>query len=314
MGRRFKFEAFWVKAEGFMDTVVEAWTSVPSNGNPYVALDNKLRATAKSLKKWSDRWIGNVKLQVAIALEIILLLDKAMDTRELSPPERELRKLLKRKLLGLSSLERSIVRQRSRLIYLREGDGNTRLFHQSACHRQRRNMISMLSHNNEIATTQDDIAGMVDSYYDNLLGTAPHRPHAINLDQLQLPSMPMTQLDVEFTEEEIEKVVKSMPLDKAPGPDEFTRRFFATCWPVIKDDIMSAFDYFFRGDMRGLPAINKAIVSLLPKVDGAVDVKDFRPVSLVHGAIKIFDKALSNRVAVELPNLVGKHQSAFVKG
>ena len=77
---------------------------------------------------------------------------------------------------------------------------------------------------------------------------------------------------------------------------------------------MAALDCFFRGDMHGLHAINKAIVSLLPKVVGASDVRDFRPVSLVHGAIKIFDKVLSTMLAVELPGLVGNHQSAFVKG
>lgn len=77
---------------------------------------------------------------------------------------------------------------------------------------------------------------------------------------------------------------------------------------------MRAFGCFYSGDMRGLPAINKAMVSLLPKVDGAIDIKDFRPVSLVHGAIKIFDKVLFDRLAEELPGLVGLHQRAFVRG
>lgn len=56
-----------------------------------------------------------------------------------------------------------------------------------------------------------------------------------------------------------------MPMDKAPGLDGFTGRFYATCWPIIKGDFMRALDQFFRGDMRGLPAINKTIVPLLPK-------------------------------------------------
>lgn len=204
MGKRFKFEAFWTKADGFMDTVANAWGSVPSEGNPYVVLDQKLKATAKSLKKWSDRWIGNVKLQIAIALEVILRLDKAMDNRELTEQERDLRKVLKRKLLGLSSLERSIARQRSRILYLKEGDGNTRLFHQSACHRQRRNMMSTLTNNTSIATGHDEIASMVDAYYTNLLGVPLERPYSINLDILQLPSLDNTQLEVEFTVNEVE--------------------------------------------------------------------------------------------------------------
>jgi hypothetical protein len=45
-----------------------------------------------------------------------------------------------------------------------------------------------------------------------------------------------------------------------------------------------------------------------------VDIKDSRPINLVHGALKIFDKALAMTLAEDLPRLVGHHQSAFVKG
>lgn len=111
----------------------------------------------------------------------------------------------------------------------------------------------------------------------------------------------------------MEKVIKSMPLDKAPGPDGFTGRF-ASCWLIIKGDIMRALHAFHQGDMRGLPAINKAIVTLLPKLDGAEDIRDFWLASLVHGTINFFDKLLANRLTVELLFLVGNHQSAFVEG
>lgn len=77
---------------------------------------------------------------------------------------------------------------------------------------------------------------------------------------------------------------------------------------------MRALEHFHKGDMRGLAAINKAVVSLLPKKDGVVDIKDYRPVSLVHGAIKIYDKILATRLADDLPRLVGHHQSAFIRG
>lgn len=66
--------------------------------------------------------------------------------------------------------------------------------------------------------------------------------------------------------------------------------------------------------MRGLAVINKAPISLLPKREWAVDIKDFRPVSLVHSAIKIFDKSLALRLAEDLPRLVGQHRRAFVHG
>lgn len=276
--------------------VAEAWSSVSSDGNPFVVLDTKLRAMAKKLQSWSDRWIGNVKIQIAIALEIIKQLDIAMEGRALSPAELGLRKVLKRKLLGLCSLERSIARQRSWMLWLREGDATTGFFFQHANHRRRRNVIMGLWVDGDILTGQEEIAGAVDSYFQRILGEAPARDFRLNLEALQLPHLTLDHLEIPFTEEEVFKAVKAMPLDKAPGPDGFTTRFYACCWDIIKTDFMRAMDCFFRGDMRGLHTINKALVTLLPKVDGADDLKDLRPVSLVHGAVKIFDKVLSLRL------------------
>jgi hypothetical protein len=41
--------------------------------------------------------------------------------------------------------------------------------------------------------------------------------------------------------EEVWNVVKAQELDKAPGPDGFTGRFYVACWEIIKDDVMDAF-------------------------------------------------------------------------
>ena len=154
----------------------------------------------------------------------------------------------------------------------------------------------------------------MDAYIREAFGTSDARNHTLNLDMLGLPHLDLTHLEHPFTADEVEKVIKSMPLDKAPGPDGFTGRFNATCWSIIKEDFMKAMDCLYKGDMRGLAAINKALVSLLPKKEGALEVRDFRPISLVHGAIKIFEKVLACRLVEELPKLVGNHQSAFVKG
>lgn len=249
-----------------------------------------------------------------MAMDLIYRLDHASDHRPLTRPEFELRKVLKRKLLGLCSLERSIARQRSRLLHLKEGDANTEFFHWHARQRQRRNLVTCIKKDGELVTGHDDIASVVDDYYDGLFGSAPRRGALLLMDQLGLPRRDLSHLERRFTEEEVEKVVKSMPQDKASGTDGFTNRFYACCWSIIKVDMMRAMDAFYHGDVRGMQAINKACVTLLPKVDGAEELRDYRSISLVHGAIKIFDKVLATRLADDLPYLVGKHQSAFVRG
>ena len=39
-----------------------------------------------------------------------------------------------------------------------------------------------------------------------------------------------------FTIEEIDLVVKHMPIDKAPGPDDFNGLFFKKCWHILGGD------------------------------------------------------------------------------
>jgi hypothetical protein len=59
-GRRFQFQSFWTKVDGFLDVVQEAWTTQPDEPNPFKRLDQKLKATAKSLSSWSSKFIGNI--------------------------------------------------------------------------------------------------------------------------------------------------------------------------------------------------------------------------------------------------------------
>ena len=77
---------------------------------------------------------------------------------------------------------------------------------------------------------------------------------------------------------------------------------------------MRAMHALHHGDMRGMHKINKDLITLIPKLDGVVDIRDFRPASLVHGAIKIFAKTLSVRLTDVITELVGVHQSVFMCG
>ena len=53
---------------------------------------------------------------------------------------------------------------------------------------------------------------------------------------------------------------------------------------------------------------------MVPKKEGAEQVKDFRPISLVHSFAKLITKTLANRLAPRLGELVSPNQSAFIKG
>jgi len=61
-------------------------------------------------------------------------------------------------------------------------------------------------------------------------------------------------------------------------------------------------------------SLNASFISLIPKVSGAIALKDFRLISLVGGIYKIIAKVLANRLKTVLEKVISKSQSAFVKG
>jgi hypothetical protein len=123
----------------------------------------------------------------------------------------------------------------------------------------------------------------------------------------------LTSLDRPFTEEEIRKAVCLLPRDKAPGPDGFTGHFFKHCWQTIRADVSAAITSFYYNRCRDLNLLNKANIILIPKKEGAEDIRDFRPISLIHAVAKIITKILALRLAPFMNDLISPCQSAFIK-
>jgi hypothetical protein len=98
------------------------------------------------------------------------------------------------------------------------------------------------------------------------------------------------------------EVVRDMNGDKAPGLDGFFMAWFQKCWEVMKEDILKVFKEFHsRGKFEKI--FNATFVSLVPKKAIVVDIKDFRPISLVGGVYKIISKVLANRLKLFWENL-----------
>lgn len=249
---RFRFENFWCKLEGFEEVVQEAWSADCRLQDPISRLDFKLRSTGRALQSWSDKKVGNVKLQLEMARELIGRFDRMEESRGLSGQERFLHRELKRKYLALASLERTMARQRSRISWLREGDANTRFFHQHAAWRRRRNFVQQLEHGSQVATAPDEKAALAHDFFDGVLGSVSHRNFSVNLDFFESRGQHIEELEDPFTEDEVRKAIADSPHDKAPGPDGFSGMFYHRCWVIIKDDVLAALNQLHRMDGSSL--------------------------------------------------------------
>ena len=107
---RFHFESFWTKLDGFQEAVASAWTSVPAGPCPFLTLNKKFKAITKDLQSWSDKAVGQVSFQLALAREILHQFEIAQDNRQLSPGEVWLKNNLKKRSLALASLKCTMAR------------------------------------------------------------------------------------------------------------------------------------------------------------------------------------------------------------
>lgn len=64
--RRFHFEDYWLRLDGFQDVVAAAWASL-NDPDPFKRLMLRMQATARKLTSWSAKSVGCVRHKLAIA-------------------------------------------------------------------------------------------------------------------------------------------------------------------------------------------------------------------------------------------------------
>ena len=82
---------------------------------------------------------------------------------------------------------------------------------------------------------------------------------------------------------------------------------------MIEKDVM-AFFADFHSQCIFEKSLNAIFLCLIPKKINAVNIKDFRPISLVGSLYKLLSKVLASRLRSVLDKLISNSQNAFVGG
>jgi len=298
---------------GFLEMVHTAWEQPVNTQNALLKLHIKLLRTARALKIWRRAKFSNYKLQAAILQIVLLELEKAQERQPLTVEEVAFKKLLKARSVGMAAVQKAKARQHSRLTWIWEGDSNTRLFHIYANARRKKTYISALHTEDGIATTQQDKIKVAMDYFSKAVGTSMVRSRRINWSALGYSAFNLDDLDVPFTIQELSQIIKSLPSEKAPGPDGFIGVFYKKCWEIIKHDLYEAMMGFYNHKTSKMHLFNEANIVLLPKKQDPLNIADYRPISLINSLTKIITKLLATRLAPRMNELVSQAQNAFIK-
>ena len=108
-------------------------------------------------------------------------------------------------------------------------------------------------------------------------------------------------------------MVKELEGDKAPSLDDFSLAFYHHCWGVVERDVLAVFEEFYQHS-KFEKSLNAIFLALVPKKNGAFNIRDFRPISLVGSVYKILVKVLANYLKEVLDQLISESQNSFVGG
>ena len=273
-----------------------------------------MKALKAILKSWNKEVFGQVGVNKKVALDKVNFWDGQEKLRPLSLEELEARKAAKGDFEKWALMEEVSWRQKSREVWLREGDRNTGFFHKMANSHRRRNCLSKIKVDGVWLTEEQEIKrGVVRAFKDQLTDPGGWHPSMEGLDFNRIGDEDAAGLEEVFSEEEVLKALSDLNGDKAPGPDGFPIRFWQFCWDVVKEEIMGfLLEFHERG--RFVRSLNSTFLVLIPKKPGAEDLRDFRPISLVGGLYKLLAKVLANRLKKVVGKVVSSAQNAFVEG
>jgi hypothetical protein len=198
----------WLKSEGFLDRVKGWWDSYSFRGSPSFVVASKLKALKMDLKTWNVEEFGSLDARQASLLATIKLLDELEDDRPLNESEGTQRDQAKTDFEKTMLMVEICWRQKSKALWLKEGDKNTKYFHQIANSHRRKNSIGQLAVNGEVFTDPSEISSRIVEFYKTLFtDVGVRRPTLDNLPCIQLDSNDAGSLDRVFTEEEVAEAV-----------------------------------------------------------------------------------------------------------
>jgi exonuclease III/ribonuclease HI len=304
--RLFRFEESWSKDSKCEDLIRQNW-----NNSPGTCLEKigKLKHLGTA---FDDHDLGKIKKELG-RIERLLTDQTLWDGTDL---DRQKLRDLEKQHAELLARQETMWRQRSRAVWLRDGDKNTKFFHNKASQRSKDNGITKIKDGAGVwKRGTEQIERVLISYFEDLFSSSSPS----NIEETcavvkgKLSDDHKRWCEMEYTEAEINEALHQMHPLKAPGPDGLPALFYQKYWHIVGTEVRKLVLNILNHNEQP-HAINNTFVVLIPKGKNPSSPKDYRPISLCNVVMKIVTKVIANRLKQTLPDVVDMEQSAFVQG
>lgn len=220
-----------------------------------------------------------------------------------------------KKLLEVYAQQEIFWHQRSKQLWLREGDQNSRYFHASMKNRRTFNQIrSLKNENGQEVQWSSGLEDVITSYFSKLFtASATHWTEIIQCIDNKVTEPQNTMLLSPVEAKEVKEALFHMHPDKSPGPDGITPGFYQKFWKVVGQDVVAVVQRFFENG-RVDDQLIQTNIALIPKKKHPQFMTDIRPISLCNVVYRIISKVLANRLKRIIDSVISDTQSTFIPG
>ena len=105
-----------------------------------------------------------------------------------------------------------------------------------------------------------------------------------------------------------------MKNNKSPGVDGFTVEFFKFFWVDVGQFILRSLNYGYRNGSLSITQ-KQGVITCIPKPNKSrVNLKNWRPISLLNVIYKLASTVIANRFKKVLNNVINENQKGFIAG
>ncbi|XP_024159346.1 uncharacterized protein LOC112166695 [Rosa chinensis] len=301
--RLFRFEESW-HGNSYCRCIIQRHWAQLVTGNALQQLDAKIRATGQELMDWHIKEFENHKVELKVIQEKLTYIMKA----PYSPEQYEEQRSLHVKQNQLLTQQEKYRRQRSRAIWLKEGDQNSAYFHRRASNRRSKNTIKGLTNESgEWSSEPDDIKRLLLTYFQGIFHSESSNTEAIQTVLAATPSKVTAAMNESlmqpYSDEEIKKALFQRHPSKSPGSDGMSPFFYQKYWDMVSLDVCNAVrNSLEKGEFW--QHSNFTYLCLIPKIKDSKEAAHFLPIALCNVICQIISKVIANRLKHCLPDII----------
>ena len=182
---------------------------------------------------------------------------------------------------------------------------------------QKKIITKMADDDGSILTSFAPIQKHAVKFYKNLYSkcTVDHDKQVFFLSFLrnELSDDDRNHLCTPLSTDEIYKTIKLMALNKTPGIDGLPVEFYIEHWELIANDILALYDTILDTGYLG-KSQKRGVITIIPKSNNTLDIRNYRPISLLCTDYNILSKIFAERIKAVLCKVINNKQFCGIPG